>query len=51
MDNTVSQEVRVIRSILEDRKTAGRLYPAAMVQPKGRIIWFLDNKAYTAHKK
>jgi len=45
-----SEKSKVIRSILEDRKTAGRLYPAAMVQPKGRIIWFLDNKAYTAHK-
>ena len=46
-----SEKNKVISSILEDRETAGRLYPAAMVQPKGRIIWFLDNKAYTAHKK
>ena len=46
-----SEKGKVIRSILEDREAAGRLYPAAMVQPKGRIVWFLDNKAYTAHKK
>jgi 6-phosphogluconolactonase len=45
-----SEKGKVVRSILEDRETARRRYPAAMVQPKGRIIWFLDNKAYTAHK-
>lgn len=45
-----SEKGKVIRSILEDRKIAERFYPAAMVQPKGRIVWFLDNKAYTAHE-
>lgn len=45
-----SEKGKVIRSILEDREAARGLYPAAMVEPKGRIVWFLDNKAYTAHK-
>lgn len=35
----------VVKQILEDREVAGRLYPAAMVRPKGRVVWFLDAEA------
>ena len=36
----------VVRSILNDPKEASKLYPAARVQPKGEIKWFLDEEAY-----
>jgi 6-phosphogluconolactonase len=35
----------VIRSILDDSEWAGRLYPAAMVRPEGKVLWFLDEEA------
>lgn len=41
---------KMVAAVLDDAEAAGKLYPAAMVRPKGRIIWFLDDKAYAAHK-
>jgi len=35
----------VVQSIIKDPETARRLYPAAMVQPKGRTLWMLDEGA------
>ncbi len=35
----------VIRSILDDSEWAGRFYPAAMVRPEGKVLWFLDEDA------
>ncbi len=35
----------VIRSILEDSGPATRSYPAARVNPKGRLIWLIDDGA------
>ncbi len=32
----------VVQSIIQDPETARRLYPAAMVQPRGKVLWFLD---------
>lgn len=36
----------VVKSILKDYEAASRLYPAAMVHPAGRLVWFVaDSKA------
>ncbi len=35
----------VIRLIMDDPETANRLYPAARIQPEGRLLWFLDEQA------
>jgi 6-phosphogluconolactonase len=35
----------VIRLIMDDPETANGLYPAARVQPEGRLLWFLDEQA------
>ena len=35
----------VIGSILEDRDTAGQLYPAARVRSEGRVVWLIDEEA------
>jgi 6-phosphogluconolactonase len=37
----------VVRLILNDPETARGRYPAAMVNPVGRIVWFLDSAALT----
>ncbi len=34
----------VVRAVLEDREGAGRLYPAARVNPRERMVWFLDSE-------
>lgn len=35
----------VVRAILNDPEQASRLYPAARVRPRGRVVWFLDEAA------
>ncbi len=35
----------IIRSIRSDPHSAARRYPAAMVRPAGRVVWFLDQAA------
>lgn len=35
----------VVPLIVNDRETAGRLYPAARVRPRGRVVWLLDEEA------
>jgi 6-phosphogluconolactonase len=37
----------VVRLILNDPETARGRYPAAMVNPVGRVVWFLDRAALT----
>lgn len=36
---------KVLKSILEDPKGAGRRFPAGMVKPRGRLVWFIDETA------
>ncbi len=36
----------VVRSILETPEKAYKLYPAARVRPRERLLWFLDHAAY-----
>ncbi|MFQ5820673.1 MAG: 6-phosphogluconolactonase, partial [Candidatus Heimdallarchaeota archaeon] len=38
-----SKKIGVVKSILNDYKKAAKYYPAAMVQPKHRLIWFIAN--------
>jgi len=38
-----SKKIRIVKSILNDYKKAAKHYPAAMVQPKHRLIWFIAN--------
>lgn len=35
----------ILRSMLENRNSAARLYPAARVNPEGRVIWLIDEEA------
>jgi len=35
----------VVRQIVKDPRTASRSYPAARIQPEGRVVWFLDEEA------
>ena len=34
----------VVSSILNDPNKARRLYPAARIQPQGKLVWFLDDE-------
>ncbi|UCD71276.1 MAG: 6-phosphogluconolactonase, partial [Syntrophobacterales bacterium] len=34
----------VLRSILEDPDSAAHLYPAARVNPQGRVVWLIDEE-------
>ncbi|MFQ5801121.1 MAG: 6-phosphogluconolactonase [Candidatus Hydrothermarchaeales archaeon] len=40
-----TKKKEVVNAILKDQETAKKLYPAAMVRPKGRAVWFLDAEA------
>ena len=40
-----SEKREVIRSILDDFPQAIRLYPAARVNPEGRVVWLIDEEA------
>jgi 6-phosphogluconolactonase len=40
-----SEKRKVVRSILEDASQAIRSYPAARVNPKGRVVWLIDEEA------
>ncbi len=40
-----SEKREVIRSILEDFSQATRSYPAARVNPGGRVVWLIDEEA------
>ena len=37
---------KVVGEIFEDPVHAAHVYPAAMVNPEGSLIWFLDRAAY-----
>lgn len=41
-----AEKNEVVREIFEDPMQATRVYPAAMVNPEGSLIWFLDRAAY-----
>jgi 6-phosphogluconolactonase len=36
----------VLRAVLDNPETARDLYPAAMIQPRGRLTWLLDEAAH-----
>lgn len=38
-------KTEIVNKILADTKSAKNQYPAAMVQPKGELVWFLDSDA------
>ncbi|UCD57858.1 MAG: 6-phosphogluconolactonase [Candidatus Hydrogenedentota bacterium] len=39
-----SGKKEVVRAILDNHETARRLYPAARVNPRGQVVWFMDNE-------
>lgn len=39
-----SGKSEVVHSILEDPDSAGQRYPAARVNPEGRVVWLIDEK-------
>jgi len=39
---------KIVQSILKKEKTRRKKYPAEMVQPKGQLSWFLDQKKVAA---
>lgn len=43
-----SGKQEIVASIRGDPESAARRYPAAMVQPAGRVVWFLDQAAAAA---
>jgi len=41
-----SEKASVLKSILEEPDTAGKLYPAAMVKARRKLIWYVDEVAF-----
>ncbi|MFQ5975235.1 MAG: 6-phosphogluconolactonase [Candidatus Hydrothermarchaeales archaeon] len=34
---------KVVKAVLEDQDTSGKLYPAGLIRPKGELVWFLSS--------
>jgi len=43
-----AEKSRVLKSILEEPDKARKLYPAAMVQAREELVWYLDEEAFNS---